>query len=215
MCYHYPVVDFRQVKNSLKKKILELPPIVPLALVPIVLIAALYFRFRGDIVAARVNGEAISRLALIRELERSYGQQALDNLVTRKLVEQAAEEEDISLNSVDVSLELAEIEKTAEQQGQDLDQVLGQQGFNREDLIKELRFQKVIEELASSDVSVSQDEVDQYWQENQSLFGEDAEKVEVEPQIREMIKNQKANEQIQQWLSGLRNEANIKYFLDF
>ncbi len=209
------MVEFRQVKESLRKRLSKLPPALPLALVPVVLVAALYFRFRDDIIAAKVNGEPISRLALIRELEKSYGQQALENLITRKLVEQAAKKNNISIDSVDVSLEVAEIEKTAEQQGQDLDQVLGQQGFSREDLLKEIRFQKVIEELASSDISISQDEVDQYWQENQSLFGEDAKKVEVEPQIREMIRNQKANDQIQQWLSNLRNEANIKYFLDF
>lgn len=209
------MISFVQVKRDLKEKLANLPPVAPLAVVPLLLVAALYFRFRGELVAARVNGESISRLALIRELESNFGQQALDNLVTRKLIEQAAQEENIAIDSLDVSAELGNIEKTAEEQGQNLDAVLGEQGYTREDLTRDLRYQLVVEELAATEVNVSQDDVVEYWEENQALFPEGSNLADQEPKIRETLESQKINEQIQSWLTELRSNADIKYLLDF
>ena len=59
-------------------------------LVVIILISLAYVS-KSVFFAAFVNGKPISRLGVVRDLEKSYGQQMLDNLVTKELINQALE----------------------------------------------------------------------------------------------------------------------------
>src|SRR4051812_42694523 len=55
----------------------------------VVLLLVLYFA-KGLFIAAVVNGMPISRFEVIHQLEKSNGKAALDALVTRKLIADAA-----------------------------------------------------------------------------------------------------------------------------
>ena len=52
----------------------------------ILAVALVAFRYRRLLIAATVNGEAITRISVIKELERQGGSQALEALVAEALV---------------------------------------------------------------------------------------------------------------------------------
>jgi hypothetical protein len=82
----------------------------------LVLLGAAYF-FRGVFVAAVVDGSPISRLSVIRELEKQAGQQALDRLVTQKLVDAEVIRKKIVIPSSDMDAEIKKIEDSVTKQG--------------------------------------------------------------------------------------------------
>src|SRR3989344_2438282 len=47
---------------------------------------ALIFIFKGFFIASIVNGEPISRLSVIKELEKQGGKSVLESLVTKKII---------------------------------------------------------------------------------------------------------------------------------
>ena len=52
----------------------------------IIILAALVYYYKGLFIAATINGSPITRLAVIKELEKASGKQALDSLITKKLI---------------------------------------------------------------------------------------------------------------------------------
>src|SRR5688572_16109970 len=54
-------------------------------LLGLAVLVSLYF-LRGVFVAATVNGKPISRLALVKELEKQNGKETLNSLVTKELI---------------------------------------------------------------------------------------------------------------------------------
>ena len=180
----------------------------------LVVLASLYF-FRGLYISAMVNNQPISRLEVIRMLEERQGQQALDNLITETLVMQEARKSGITVGQEDVDQQISEIEQNLTSQGQTLESALAFQGMTREDLSRQVELQLLIEKLLSDNVEVSEEEVNTYIEENESLFSEDMSEEEIKNQAREQLKQQKVGQEFQTWITELKNNANIKYFVDY
>src|SRR3989344_3454042 len=68
----------------------------------IIILAAVGYVYKGLFVAATVNGYPISRLAVVRELEKAAGKNTLDALINKKLVSDEAGKQYIKTNKVDV-----------------------------------------------------------------------------------------------------------------
>ena len=114
-------------KYLLKSKLILIPIVVVLALI--------MYRFKGLVVAATVNGEPVSRLAVISQLEKEDGKNVLDNeLVIKTLILQEANKEKITVTSAELTAKEAQINDQLKTQGQDLDSVLATQGMTKADL---------------------------------------------------------------------------------
>ena len=201
------------VKKTPRKKISKRALVVFLATV--LLVGAAAYRFKGQFIAAMVNGQPISRLALIKELEEQAGKNTLEALVTKTLILQEAEKQKVTVGDEEVSQEIAQIEEDIAAQGQNLTQVLGMQGMSREDLREQIRIQKIVEKIVGEDIEVTEEEVENYFAENEDSFSEDADVEELKENIRQSLKQQKLSEGINLWITALRDSAEINYFKQF
>lgn len=199
----------KKSSKSSKKRDLTLIIIV----IFLVLSVAIYFR--GVFIAAVVNGKPISRLSIVKELEKQAGGQVLDSSISRTLINQEAKKEDITVEKKKIEEEISKIENQLETEGQSLDQVLEFQGLTREDVYQQTKIQLLIEKLLEDDLKVSEEEVSQYIEENKDTLAEDMSEQEARESAREQLKSQKLNSVVPAWLQELQNKANILYFVDY
>ena len=156
----------------------------------IALLAFLLVLLSRYLVVATINGAPITRLDYYKELETMSGKQALDNLVTRKLVEQKLTEKNIVISQEVIDAEIQKIAKQLESQGQKLDNVLSTQGLTREYLQRNIVMQKGVEQLLASKSAVSEKEVDAYLAQNETTLPEGMTEKQQREQTRELLKNQ-------------------------
>ena len=206
--------ELSPAKETSRKKISKKALVV--SLITVLLIGGAAYRFKDQFIVAMVNGQPLSRLALIKELEKQAGKNTLEGLVTKTLVLQEAEKQKVTVGDEEVSQEMAQIEEDVAAQGQDLTQVLGMQGMSREDLREQIRIQKIVEKIVKKDVEgVTEEEVENYFAENEDSFSEDADVEELKKNIRQSLEQQKLSESINLWITALRDSAEINYLKKF
>lgn len=179
----------------------------------VVLILGVLLYSQGLIVAAKVNGESISRLGVVSELENQAGAAVLDALISDILIEQAATESGVTVYEVDVATEIATIESQIVAQGGTLEAVLEQQGLDQKSLTKQIRMQKLLEALLSSDIAVTDEEIDAFLAKNGPVL-QGQEEIS-KAQVIEQLRSQKFSTAAQSYITGLRTQANIQYFVDY
>lgn len=194
---------------SLVKKFLV--PII--ALIVIILGSLIYFK--GFFIAALVNGRPIFRHTLVRELEKQAGKNALESLVTQMLVKQEASRQKISVEESEINAEITKIEDVLKEQGQTLEAALGLRGMTKNDLIGQIKIQKMVEKMAAKEVTVSDEEVNQYLEDNKASLGETSITDEVKNSVRLQLEQDKISAKIDEWITGLQEKAKINYFLKF
>ncbi len=187
---------------------------VIIALAVILLLAGLYAA-RGFFIAATVNGQPILRTELIAELERQSGKQTLDSLVTKSLILQEADKQNVQVSDEQVDDEIKKIEDNLSQQGQTLDQVLELQGLTRESLRDQVRVQKTVEILLGREIVVTEAEVTDYIASNSAALPQEMEETELKTMVEQQLRNQKLSERFQTWLQDLRQNANIDYLVNY
>lgn len=199
-------------KKTILAKIKARAKILIIPLMVIALVGLLYY-FRSEFIVALVNNRPISRLALIKELEKQAGKQVLDSLITKTLILQEARKQKITVSQDEINQELEKLEDNFVQQGQNLDQLLDLQGMSRHDLIEQIKIQKIAEKIAGQDINITDQEVDDYLEENKSFFPEEAEEEEIKATAKQQLEEQAMSQKLQSWLESLREEAKIHYFL--
>ncbi len=197
---------------NLKRKTL-----IVIALIVAVVAGASYVAYakRGWFVAATVNGGSISRLAVIKDLEKQAGKQALDALITKKLIIDEVKKLGISVKTEDVD---AEIKKAGEQvsaQGGTLEEVLAQQGMTEADLREQIMIKKELEQILADKVSVSDADVDQYIKDNKMVPAKGAVSETLKAQVREQLQSQQFNAAAQGYIADLRAQALIVKYVEY
>ncbi|MFH0979839.1 MAG: SurA N-terminal domain-containing protein, partial [Candidatus Roizmanbacteria bacterium] len=164
---------------------------------------------------ASVNGQLISRLSVIKDLEKQGGQKTLDVIILKALVTQEAKKKKIVISQKDVDTEIKKIEANIVSQGLTLDQLLEQQGMTKNSLNEEIKVQLSLNKLVGSDIKVSDKEIDDYLslQNDQSSLSP-TESLTRE-QVSEQLKQQKLQEKIQTYLTDLKAKAKINYFVKY
>ncbi len=175
---------------------------------------ALYY-FRSLFIVALINGQPITRLHLIQELEKQGGKQILDGIVTKTLVLQKAKKQNISISEQEINGEIQKIEENLKAQNQKLEDILAYQNTTREELVEQIRMQMILEKLVETNIEVSDEEVEEYLETNKDIFPEEMEPEEMKQTAREQLGQQKLNQEIQSLLELLRQEAQINYFVEF
>lgn len=200
---------------SLKKNLapaLNTPTII--ALVVIVLVGLAYI-FRGSYLAAIVNGQPISRLAIMREAEKFQGTQILEQKVLEELVIQKAREEGVQISDEVVDAKLNEIKEDVAAQGQDFDMLLEMQGMTEDELRRQIRLQEMVEQLVGAEVEISDAEIEQYIENNRDFLPEEATEEELEDIARQQLEQQALSGKYQDWIDNLKRNARVQYFVDY
>ena len=181
----------------------------------ILAVALVAFRYRRLLIAATVNGEAITRISVIKELERQGGSQALEALVAEALVYQEAGKQNVRVEDSEIDGEVKRIEETVLAQGQKLDDLLSFQGLTREDFTRRLRVQLLSEKLLGDKLKVTQEEIDQYIKDNKDTFDPALSQEKLKQQVEEFLRQGKFNTDFTPWLDTLKASAKIEYLVKY
>jgi foldase protein PrsA len=176
----------------------------------IVLVLGALFFSKGFFVAAIVNGSPISRLSVVQELEKQGGKQALESMITEKLIKKELEKNNIVVESSAVDTKIKEIESQVIAQGGTLEGALIEQGMTIEELKEQLQTQLKLEKVVAEKVVVTDAEVDSYITTNDITPSE-----EVKVQVKEQIRQQKFQAEAQKWIADITAKANIKYYVTY
>lgn len=211
-----------QKKADVKKLSLTSPSIRRNLLIMAVLIVAivgvLLYQNKGLFVAATVNGKPISRIAVISSLEKQGGRAALDSMVTEILIQQEAQKQGKSIAQEEIDEELGKIEESVKELGQPLDDLLALQGMTKDQLIQQIRIQKLIEKLLTDQVTVTDEEITQSVNEAllaavEPISASDEAKLKVD--TRAVLIQERVSERFPQWLEELKAKSSIKEFVTY
>lgn len=197
---------------SIKDRIKQ--PRVFIGLIIIILAVGAFF-LKGLFVAALVNGEPITRLAVLSELEKQGGKQTLSSLVNQALILQEAKKKNIQVSQGEIDAETKKIEDSLKSQGQSLDTALAVQGMTRQDLLMQLRLRALVEKLLADKTKVTDTEVADYIGKNKDAFPAEMKEDEIKKNVREQLRQQKLGSASQSWLQELNKNSKINYFVNY
>jgi parvulin-like peptidyl-prolyl isomerase len=206
---------------NLAEKVRRLEPINPVfntqtkIILGIVIIIGLAYIFRGQFIAAMVNGQPISRFKVLRTSEEMQGSQVLDNLILEALIEQKARAEGIQITDEVVDSRIEEIRQSLTEQGQDFDQLLELQGISMQKLRSDIKVDEMINLMVGLDIDISEEEIEQYLESNRDFLPEEASEEELQQMASQQLEQQQMSQKYQEWLTNLREEANIQYFVGY
>lgn len=190
------------------------PLVIAIGVAVILIVIALFFA-RGIFVAATVNGSPISRLSVIRELEKQGGKQALEAIIDKKLIETELNKQKMSVTPAEIDEEIKKIEAQVSSQGGTLEMALAQQGMTEEKLREQITIQKKLEKLLADKVAITEAEIDTYIKDSKATPPKDAKMEDFRRQISEQLKGQKFQQEAQKWVSDLTASAKIKYYVNY
>lgn len=176
------------------------------ALVALILVFA-FLRFKYLVVPVSVNGQPLFIWEYLVEMHNTFGDQMLNQLIAKSLVEQKAKEQGVSVSSQEIDEEFTKLEEQIAAEG-GIDEFLKSQGLTRAEVRKEIEINLVIQKLMADQISVSEEEVNQYFKDNQDIY-EDISEEEAKAEIRVELKNKKYQQQVSQYLTELRVKAKV------
>lgn len=181
----------------------------------ILLVAVILFVGKSLVVAATVNGSPISRLAIVRELEKKSGKAALESIIQKKLIDSQLQKENVSVSQEEIDAEMKLIEQQVTGQGGTLKVALEAQGVTEESLREQIAIQKKLEKLLADKVQVSDAELEAYKKENDVKLPEGTKEEDFNKQVKEQLKQQKFQEAAQAWVADLTKNAKINYYVQY
>lgn len=194
-------------------------PIVPrrtatIAVIVILALALLYY-FRGVFIVAMVNGQPITHLQLIQELEKQGGQQTLNGLITQTLILQEAKKENVTVSDKEIQNQVQQITISLTKQGQKLDDLLTARGMTQQDLDEQIRVQKLVEKMAGKGITVSDREINDYINANKNQLPTNMSDKQLHDYVKQQLMQQKLSEREQTWVANLQKNAKIVKFVSF
>ncbi|MUT66068.1 peptidyl-prolyl cis-trans isomerase [Paenibacillus sp. NEAU-GSW1] len=162
-----PAAAPAEARKSGSKAWIAISAILAIALV----ITLIFPPFGGNAgkTVASVNGKKISQNELYNEMLPQSGASTLDTLITKELIDQAADKAGISVSEKDVD---AEIEKLVTQFGSQeaLDSAVTQAGMTMESLRDNTFMQLKIRKILEPKTTVKDEDVQKYFDENKASF---------------------------------------------
>ena len=178
-------------------------------------LAIILFLLRSVFVAALVNGTPISRLEAVRQLEKEGGKDVLDTLIEKTLIFQEAKRLGVNVSQESIDSQISSIEGILKEQNVTLEDALAQRGQTKEELVEQIRIQKTVEAILGQKINITDEELENYFEENKELLEKDAKLEDVKEDLRNQIFQQKLNEEYQTWIADLKAKAKIYYFVNY
>lgn len=181
----------------------------------VIIIAVVLFYSKGLFVVALVNGQPITRLEVIKELEKQGGKQTLSSLINQTLILQEAKKKNIEVPQEEIDKSAKQIEDSLKTQGQNLETALMAQGMIKKDFLMQLKLRSLVEKLLADQIKVTDKEVSDYIEKNKDTLPTDLKEDELKTGVREQLKQQKMASASQSWLANLTKSAKINYFVNY
>lgn len=174
-----------------------------------VLVIILLLTIKGLFIAAIVNGQPLTRISVIKELERQGGKTTLESLITRTLIIQEGKKRNITLNQSEIDQELMKISKNVESQGSTLDQALTAQGMTKNQLTEQIRLQLLVQKMVEKETIVSDKEVDDYLTQNKAQVPEGADQKTLRRETKDQLTQQKLQTATEKLIKELQDSAKV------
>lgn len=179
------------------------------------LIMLLIYLLRSLFFAAFVNGKPIFRSKIFLEAEKQTGSTILENLIERELIFNQARKENIKIDNKIISQEIEGIKEMLKAQNISLEEALALSKQDMSSLKEQIKIQKIVEKILGNKISVSDEEIKEYFDKNKDYFGDSAKLEEIEDQIKEELFNQKLSTEYINWIDKLKENAKIKYIVNY
>ena len=122
-----------------------------------------------DNVVARINGEVITKDELYDILVAQSGKEALDSLISNKIIDLELKKKGLAVAQADVDAELQSM--IVEYGGQEsFNQALASYGYTENDIKKNIKMNLSATKLVGADVVVTDEEMKTYFNENKASF---------------------------------------------
>lgn len=200
----------KKIKKSLKAK-----KKIVFKIIAIILVVLFLWLGKSLFIAAWAGGRPIYRLTLVKNLEIQGGQQVLDNLIEESLIAQEARKIKANIQPSDIDVEVKKIEDLVKEQGLTLEEALSTRNQTLSDLKKQIKLQLMLEKILSPKITISDNEIKDYYTQNKSFFGSDSKFEDLTERIKEQIFQQKLSEEYRKWMDDLKAKAKIFYFVKF
>lgn len=194
--------------NTIKSKSLKISVKTAVIVAAIIILGALAYVYKGLFIAATVDGSPITRLTIIKKLERASGKTLLESLIAEKLIQNEANAKKIVVSGDEIDAEIKKIEDEVSMQGGTLDEALSKKGMDRNDLKKQVILNKEIEKLLGDKINVADEEVEQYIKDNEIAVTK-YDEAETKTQIKEGLRSQKLQTQAQALIAELKSKAKV------
>ncbi|MFZ1626192.1 MAG: hypothetical protein WAT81_00125 [Candidatus Moraniibacteriota bacterium] len=170
------------------------------------------YGYRNFFIAATIDGRPVSRLALIRQLEKTGGKAALDAIITERIIAQEAAKDGIVISPADIDTEIETIRGEIAAQGMTLESALAAQNLTIDDARKQIAVRKELEKLLGDTIAVTDADIDIYLQETGLSTPANMSEEAFRTTIREQLANQKFGKAADTWITNVRAKAHIRYF---
>lgn len=200
------------VESSMLDKLRQ--PNFFIGLIVVILIVGAFF-LKGLFIAALVNGEPITRIAVLSELEKQGGKQALSSLINQALILQEARKKNIQVSQSEIDISAKQIEDSLKTQGQNLDTALAAQGMTRQDFLMQLKLRNLVEKSLADKIKVTDKEISEHIEKNKDFLPANLKEDEIKKSVKEQLKQQKMASASQAWLEELSKNAKINYFVNY
>jgi len=172
------------------------------------------YAYKGLLVVATVDGSPISRFAVIDKLEKASGKQVLESLITEKLIRNELDKQKVIVTGDEISADLKKIEGQVIAQGSTLAQALVLRGTTQKNLEDQISLNLRVEKFLADKIKVEDGEVSQYIKDNKVVIPKGQE-VQYNDRVRNELKSNKLYQASQEWISSVRSEASINFFVNY
>jgi foldase protein PrsA len=123
----------------------------------------------GEEAVATVNEDVITANDLYELMLKQVGPQAVDQLITERLVNKKAEEANITVTEEDLNAEIDKIKANFPDEAT-FEQQLQQAGFTIESLKEQLSSQVKLTKLVEPEIKVTDEDIKKYYEENKASY---------------------------------------------
>lgn len=173
------------------------------------IVLLLYYK-KSWFIAAIVNGQPITNLAVIQRENSLYREKTITQMVNEKVLEQEATKKGVKVTPAEINSKMAEVEK--QYGGADkFNSLLTQQGLTRTDFEGQTRIQLIVEKLYGQEASPSTTDVEKFMTENKDA-PEATDAAKFKELATQQIKQQNLSKIFNEKFQALKQSAKIQIF---
>lgn len=195
--------------SSIQTKVRQIDRRTTLIILVIGLLLLVVYK-KGLLLAATVNSEPITTLELIQRLYAQGKERTLSQIINEKLLEQEAKKKGVSVSAAEVEQKVSELE-TQYGGREAFMTLLSQQGLDRNAVVKDTRFQLIVERLYEKEASPTAEDIEKFMEANKDV-PEATEPAKFRRATEEQVKQQKLSQLFQEKFQELRKNAKITTF---
>ncbi len=173
------------------------------------------YGYRSLFVAATIDGQPVSRLAVVRQLEKQGGENALNSIITERLIAAEAARLKVTVASADIDTEIENIKTQVSAQNITLEDALAQQGMTLDDLRQQITTQQQLKLLLGDALTVTETDIDDYITKSKLTIPKNMTEEDFRTKIKEQLSNQKFSKEADRWINAAREKADIQYFVPY